>query len=105
MRRDEAPSLRWRDLDLERGVIRLDENKTDDPRAWALDASVARALKLWRDHFQPKEDPSETLEQQAKRLANNHVFRDEGRPLYGGPDGRTASNGPESGRHDACRAV
>jgi integrase len=33
------------DADLERGAIKLDENKTDDPRAWALDPGVARALR------------------------------------------------------------
>lgn len=40
----EALSLRWEDLDLVRGVVRLDKNKTDDPRAWALSAGVAVAL-------------------------------------------------------------
>lgn len=40
MRLGEALGLRWSDVDLERGAVRLDENKTDDPRAWALDASV-----------------------------------------------------------------
>ncbi len=32
----EALGLRWSDLDLKRGAVRLDKNKTDDPRAWAL---------------------------------------------------------------------
>jgi integrase len=40
----EALALTWADLDLDRGVIRLDENKTDDPRAWALGDGVAGAL-------------------------------------------------------------
>jgi hypothetical protein len=44
-------SLRWIDLDLDRGVIRLDENKTDDPRAWALHPDVTTALKRWKDEF------------------------------------------------------
>ncbi len=35
MRRDELADLRWDDLDLQRGMVRLDVNKTDDPRAWA----------------------------------------------------------------------
>jgi integrase len=52
MRREEAADLRWRDVDLERGRVRLDQNKTDDPRAWALDAGVAAALRVWRSHFQ-----------------------------------------------------
>ena len=28
--------------------MRLDENKTDDPRSWALGADVARALRTWK---------------------------------------------------------
>ncbi len=48
MRLGEALGLTWRDLDLERGMIRLDENKTDDPRAWALSRGVVLALRAWR---------------------------------------------------------
>ncbi|MEY4547815.1 MAG: hypothetical protein RL685_4010 [Pseudomonadota bacterium] len=47
LRLSEALSLRWLDLDLERGTLNLDENKTGDPRVWALDASVTRALERW----------------------------------------------------------
>jgi integrase len=50
LRCDEALSLTWTDLDLARGVIRLDENKTNDPRAWALSPGVAAALERWREH-------------------------------------------------------
>ena len=70
MRREEAAGLRWRDLDVDRGVLRLDANKTDDPRAWALDPAVARALKLWRERFQTDAE------------ADDHVFREGGRALY-----------------------
>ena len=49
MREGEAVSLKWGRLDLERGAISLDENKTDEPRAWALDSSVVRALKVWKE--------------------------------------------------------
>jgi len=70
MRREEAADLRWRDLDLARGVIRLDENKTDDPRAWALDAGVAAALARWRRHFH------------VDAADHERVFREDGRPLY-----------------------
>lgn len=48
LRTSEAAALQWSDLDLERGAIVLDENKTSDPRAWALDPGVVRALKAWR---------------------------------------------------------
>jgi integrase len=44
----EALAMRWTDLDLERGIVRLDKNKTDDPRAWALSPGVAAALKSLR---------------------------------------------------------
>jgi integrase len=49
VRRSEAQALTFADLDLETGTVRLDENKTDDPRAWALGPDVVRALKVWRD--------------------------------------------------------
>lgn len=45
---EEALSLAWTDLDFVRGVVRLDENKTNDPRAWALSPGVTAALELWR---------------------------------------------------------
>lgn len=48
MRREEALSLTWEDVDLERGAVRLDTNKTDDPRAWALDPGTVAALKWWK---------------------------------------------------------
>jgi len=48
MRASELERLRWRDLDLEHGRIRLDENKTDDPRAWALAPDVVRTLAWWK---------------------------------------------------------
>lgn len=48
MRHDEAERLTWADLDLERGLVRLDENKTDDPREWDLDPGTTRALARWR---------------------------------------------------------
>jgi integrase len=70
MRRDEAASLRWCDLNLDRGVIRLDENKTDDPRAWALDPGVVRALKAWRSGHGVRDRPQDP------------VFQEEGRRLY-----------------------
>lgn len=47
-RRGEAAALTWDALDFDHGAIRLDENKTNDPRTWALDESVARALRCWR---------------------------------------------------------
>lgn len=57
-RKEELSSLRFRDLDLERGAVRLDENKTNEPRAWALDPGVAEALRRWkqlRGEVQPED--------------------------------------------------
>ena len=43
LRASEALSLTWEDVDLENGMLHLDENKTDDARSWALDLGVAEA--------------------------------------------------------------
>jgi integrase len=51
MRRGEAGRLTWADLDLARGAVKLDVNKTEDPRAWALDPGVVRALATYRRLF------------------------------------------------------
>jgi len=47
-RSSEAKALTWRDIDLDRGALTLDENKTDDPRAWALSPGCVAALCAWR---------------------------------------------------------
>ncbi|MFO0593584.1 MAG: tyrosine-type recombinase/integrase [Polyangiaceae bacterium] len=47
MRTDEAFRTETTDVDLERGAVALDTNKTNDPRAWALSPDVARALEVW----------------------------------------------------------
>ena len=49
MRFGEVIALNWSDVDLTRGTLRLDHNKTDTPRAWALNPGVVRALRSWRD--------------------------------------------------------
>lgn len=51
MRREELAKLTWSDLDLARGKINLDENKTDDPRDWDLDPTVALALVAWKERY------------------------------------------------------
>ena len=48
MRREEMAALEWSALDLKHGVVRLDVNKTDDPRDWPLDPGVVEALKRWK---------------------------------------------------------
>jgi integrase len=48
LRFGEAARLTWQDLELARGALTLDVNKTSDPRAWALSAGVAPALRTWK---------------------------------------------------------
>ncbi len=47
----ELLGLTWANVDLERGVVYLDENKTDDPRSWVLDPGVVEGLRRWKEHF------------------------------------------------------
>jgi integrase len=49
MRRGEARALEWPELDLKKGLVSLDENKTDRPRSWMLDPGVHRALVVWHE--------------------------------------------------------
>lgn len=57
MRANEAASLEYSDkrkagaagwVDLDRGWVWLDKNKTDDARDWSLSPDVAEALRRWR---------------------------------------------------------
>jgi integrase len=69
MRSSEAGSLTCGDIDLESGTVTLDQNKTDDARAWVLDPSVVRALTIWKKLTAPN----------AK--ADALVFSRSGRPI------------------------
>jgi integrase len=60
-RASELARLQWSDLHLEklgagaiRGSVTLDQNKTDDPRSWALRPDVARALLVWKSRRNAK---------------------------------------------------
>jgi integrase len=48
MRKGEARRFTWGDVDLAKGILSLDENKTDRPRSWVLTPSVARVLIEWK---------------------------------------------------------
>lgn len=61
MRVSELLDLTWADLDLERGMLFLDQNKTDDARSWALDPGVAEALRRWRDRFAGSARPERSV--------------------------------------------
>ncbi len=71
LRLGEAVALRWCDLDLERGVLTLDANKTHDPRAWALGDDVVLALRAWRKRTCGKAD----------ELAGEQVFSERSVPV------------------------
>lgn len=47
-RKGEVVGMTWSELDLERGIVRLDRNKTDHPRMWKLSPGVAAALSAWK---------------------------------------------------------
>lgn len=47
MRISEAVGLTLGDLDMRRGNLSLDVNKTRSPRAWKLDPDCVRALRIW----------------------------------------------------------
>jgi hypothetical protein len=56
---EDVPPLTWSRIDLRRGVVYIDRDKTNDPRPMPLDPGVRRALEAWRE-MSPKakaEDP------------------------------------------------
>jgi excisionase family DNA binding protein len=61
LRVSEALNLEWRHLDLEIGVIRLDRNKTDEPRVWALSPDVAESLRRWKKLLGRKATPTRAV--------------------------------------------
>ena len=60
-RAGEALRLAYEDFDLERGIVCLDENKTDDPRSWALSPGVVQALRAWKERYFPNAGPTDKV--------------------------------------------
>jgi integrase len=54
LRASELRDLEWSNLDLDRGLLTLEENKTDSPRTWTLDPGVAEALRRWAKMLSPR---------------------------------------------------
>ena len=71
-REGEAIGLHVRDFDLKRGTVSLDENKTDDPRTWMLDASVTRALAAWVKLREAKPDDPMFVDEHGGILTPDH---------------------------------
>lgn len=80
MREGELAALRWRDVNLEVGAVNLDQNKTDDPRTWALNPGVARALKTWKERYRPDAEPDDFVVGEGQRPVSTfnmaEYFRD-----------------------------
>jgi len=73
-RKSEALGLTWADVDLQRGVVNLDTNKTDRPRTWALGKDVAAAMQIvfaMREH--PADDESIFIGARGVRFAEVHA--------------------------------
>jgi integrase len=66
-RAGETLGLDWHDLDLDRDVMNLDENKTDEPRSWALSPDVAEALRRYKKRFVPTPDRATLFEHNGVR--------------------------------------
>jgi integrase len=60
MRSEEAQALTWAHVDLKRGSVRVDFNKTDSARVWAMGAGVVRALTAWKK-MQPDAETSDRI--------------------------------------------
>ena len=71
----EALALNVGDVDLNTGVLTLDKNKTNDPRAWALRPDVREALKRWVDQREAKPADPLFVGEDGKRLYDEHMAR------------------------------
>jgi integrase len=61
LRASEARGMQIRDVDLRHGVINLDQNKTNEPRAWPMYAGVRDALKRYLARQRPNAKPDDLL--------------------------------------------
>lgn len=71
-REGEALAAQVRDFNLELGTLRLDENKSDDPREWALDPGVVRALRTWVKRRGAKPDDFMFVDENGAALTMDH---------------------------------
>ena len=110
MRASELASLRWSDVDLKHGRVRLDENKTDDPRAWALSPDVTRTLAWWKKRTKGEADDSSMSLDLAKgalaawQKAGPKARQDEGLGTFARPALRAASSSSAAPRGNRSAA-
>jgi integrase len=83
LRSEEARTLQWQDLDLKRGIVALDKNKTRDPRMWKLSDGMLEALLAWRT-LSPASDKSGRglvfVDERGQMIMSNNLannFRDQ----------------------------
>ncbi len=74
-RLSEALSLRWRDVDLDKGIIRLRQTKEDTERAAVIQPHVIEALRPLRKAATPKRKSREKVEPPKDREQDDKVFR------------------------------
>ncbi len=60
-RTDELARFTWLDIDLVHNRADLDENKTDNPRAWDMRRDSLLAMKIWRKYFRPNAKPTDLV--------------------------------------------
>jgi integrase len=73
-RKGEVVVMTWSDLDLVRGIIKLDRNKTDHPRMWKLSPGVAAALAGWKKlRGDMKETDRVFVERDGSRIDFEHL--------------------------------
>jgi len=70
-RPSEVARLEWADVDLARGFVRLDKNKTHDPRAWDLDRHTTHALRTYRETYPPR--TPRVLAVGPKKIGTSHL--------------------------------
>jgi integrase len=73
LRAGEARALRWIDIDLAHGVLRLDVNKTGVPRVWAMSDDVKRTLAAIRAQQRPDERVFPSVAVKAAALFRDHL--------------------------------
>jgi len=77
MRKSEALSLTWADVDIEHGTVSLDANKSDHARTWQLGDDVTRALRIVHKSRKPERSAHVCLDEHGKPLRNDDVRPDD----------------------------
>ena len=93
LRVGELAGLEVSDFDLENGILVLDEDKTDEPRQWAMATGTTEALRRYLHGFHPCPRPESRI------LFTPHIYAPEYVTNVCGFGARTASASTRSGRN------